>query len=113
MVSQEPSQGIGSLSEPEGLPDCDWIWSQAGVTDDNCRHNILSIFFLLKGETYLVLFLVLFLSIFPFVPAIRHFSRSQDQRPSHEQLTGGSIDLGVTVQVVTAHDGGEVTAAGV
>lgn len=73
-------------------------------------------FFLLKGETYLVLFLVLFLSIFPFVPAIRHFchfSRSQDQRPSQEQLTGGSIDLGVTVQVVTAHDGGEVTAAGV
>lgn len=54
MVSQEPSQGIGSLSEPEGLPDCDWIWSQAGVTDDNCRHNILSIFFsFLKVERIL------------------------------------------------------------
>lgn len=61
---------------------------------------------------YLVLFLVLFLSIIPFVPPIGHFSRSRDQMPSQEQLMGGSIDLEVTVQVVTAHDGGEVTAAG-
>lgn len=72
-------------------------------------------FFLLKGETYLVLFLVSFSASSPAppIPPVCHFSRSQDQTPSQEQLTGGSLDLGVTVQVVTAQYSGEVTASGV
>lgn len=64
--------------------------SQAGVTDDNCRHSILIIFSPLKGEIYLVLFLVLFLSIIPSIAYISHISCSQDQIPHKEQLREGT-----------------------